>query len=182
MRSVRHGGRFWNATWMLGLAALVVVVVGSWANWPYAELPTGTVADYVVVKKSARVLELYRGTELMRSYPVSLGRAPRGPKQQAGDGRTPEGSYRLDYRKLDSAFYRALHISYPGKNDVAAAKIRGVDPGGLIMVHGMKNGLGWIGRAHRAIDWTDGCVAVTDREIDEIARVVPDGTPITIEP
>lgn len=182
MRNYRHEGRFGKATWMLGLAVLVVTIVGLWANWAYAALPTGTVADHVVVKKSARVLELYRGGELIRSYPVSLGRTPRGPKQQAGDGRTPEGPYRLDYRKLDSSFHRALHISYPGKDDVAAAIVRGVDPGRLIMVHGMKNGLGWIGRAHRAVDWTDGCVAVTDREIEEIVSVVPDGTPITIEP
>jgi murein L,D-transpeptidase YafK len=168
--------------WLFAITCFAIFIAAAWANWPFAALPAGTVADHVVVRKSARVLELYRGTTLIRSYSVSLGRTPRGPKQQAGDGRTPEGIYRLDYRRLDSSFHRALHISYPGQNDVAAAKSRGVDPGGLIMVHGMKNGLGWIGRAHRAVDWTDGCVAVTDGEIDEIASVVPDGTPITIEP
>ena len=167
---------------VLGLALLAIGGVLAWANWPLAVLPEDTAVDHVVVKKSARVLLLYRGPDLIRSYSVSLGRTPLGPKQRAGDGRTPEGSYRLDYRKLDSSFHRALHISYPDSKDVVAAKARGVDAGGLIMVHGMKNGLGWIGRAHRAIDWTDGCVAVTDREIDEIIRVVPDGTPITIEP
>jgi murein L,D-transpeptidase YafK len=155
MRNYRHGSRFGKATWILGQAVLVVAVVGLWANWPYAELPTGTVADHLVVKKSARVLELYRGAELIRRYPVSLGRTPRGPKQQAGDGR-PEGPYRLDYRKLDSSFHRALHISYPGKDDVAAARVRGVDPGGLIMVHGMKNGLGWMAvRTEPSIGPTD---------------------------
>jgi murein L,D-transpeptidase YafK len=167
--------------WLI-VSLLAVAVVAAWANWPFKALPAGTVADRVVVKKSARVLELYRGADVIRSYPVSLGGTPRGSKQQAGDGRTPEGAYRLDYRKLDSSFHRALHISYPDQNDIASARSRGVDPGGLIMVHGMKNRFGWIGRAHRAIDWTDGCVAVTDREIDEIVRVVPDGTPIAIEP
>lgn len=165
----RPGSSRRDDSWFVGKLALCGT-----ANW-YGRRP----CSGEEVCKSSR---LYRGGELIRSYPVSLGRTPRGPKQQAGDGRTPEGPYRLDYRKLDSSFHRALHISYPGKDDVAAAIVRGVDPGRLIMVHGMKNGLGWIGRAHRAVDWTDGCVAVTDREIEEIVSVVPDGTPITIEP
>jgi murein L,D-transpeptidase YafK len=165
--------------------ALAIVAFGGvliWANWPISALPEGATVDHVVVKKSARVLELYKGAELVRSYSVSLGRRPIGPKERTGDGRTPEGNYRLDYRKLESSFHRALHISYPDSKDVAAARAKALDAGGLIMVHGMKNGLGWIGRAHRAFDWTDGCVAVTDREIEEIIRVVPDGTPITILP
>jgi murein L,D-transpeptidase YafK len=163
-------------------ALLVVLVTTAWANWPLRALPDGTRADRLLGRKSARVLELYRGEELVRAYTVSLGRDPHGPKQSAGDGRTPEGEYRLDYRKADSSFHRALHISYPSSADLASAKSRGVEPGGLIMIHGMKNRFGWIGRAHRAIDWTDGCVAVTDSEIDEIWRVVPDGAPIKIEP
>lgn len=168
--------------WIPVLALLALGGVLAWSNWPLSALPDGMTVDRVVVRKSARVLELHKGDELVRSFPVSLGRTPIGAKEHAGDGRTPEGSYRLDYRKLDSSFHRALHISYPDLNDLAAARAKGVDPGGLIMIHGMKNGLGWIGRAHRAIDWTDGCVAVTDREIDEIIRVVPDGTLITILP
>lgn len=167
------------------IASLAIVALGgvlTWANWPTSTLPEGTAVDRVVVKKSARVLELYKGAQLVRSYPVSLGRRPIGAKEHMGDGRTPEGNYRLDYRKLDSSFHRALHISYPDLRDVAAARAKGADAGGLIMIHGMKNGLGWIGRIHRAIDCTDGCVAVTDREIEEIIRLVPDGTPISILP
>ncbi len=164
------------STCILAAAAL------AWANWPIAPLPDGIVADQVVVRKSARALDLFHGTELIRTYSVSLGRTPTGPKQQAGDGRTPEGTYRLDYRKADSSFHRALHISYPSPADVASATARGVGAGGLVMIHGMRNHFGWIGRGHRAIDWTDGCVAVTDREIEEIWRIVPDGTPITIQP
>jgi murein L,D-transpeptidase YafK len=161
-----------------GLAIAVV----AWLHWPEAALPVGARADLVVVDKSERRLELYSGSTLLKSYRVSLGRNPNGPKRQQGDGRTPEGEYRIDYRKPDSSFHKALHISYPGPADAADAKRRGVDPGGMIMVHGMKNGLGWLGRAHLALDWTNGCVAVTDREIEEIWRAVPDGTKIVLRP
>ncbi len=161
---------------------IVVSIASAWANWPRIPLPDGTRVDRVVVRKGARVLELFRGTELTRSYSVSLGRSPVGAKAQEGDGRTPEGDYRLDDRKLDSAFHRALHISYPRPSDQAAAEVRGVAPGGQVMIHGIKNGLGWLGRAHLAVDWTNGCIAVTNREIEEILRVVPDGTPIRIVP
>lgn len=145
-------------------------------------LPPDARADLVVVHKAARRLELYRAGVLLKSYAVSLGRHPTGAKRQQGDGRTPEGEYRLDYRKADSSFYRALHISYPGPADLAAARSQRIDPGGLVMLHGTKNGLGWLGRMHLALDWTDGCVAVTDREIDEIWRAVPDGTKIVLTP
>lgn len=164
--------------------AIAVVVVGllGWSQLGAAPLPEGTRADRVRVHKSARRLELYRGDELLRSYHIALGKHPTGNKQQEGDGRTPEGRYVLDYRKPDSSFHLALHISYPSPADVASAKARKVAPGGLIMVHGLRNDLGFLGRLHRLRDWTDGCIAVTNDEIDEIARVVPDGTPIDIEP
>jgi len=154
----------------------------AWSAYSPAPLPEGTRADRVVVKKAAHTLELYRGSELLRSYRVALGRGGQGPKQREGDGRTPEGRYTLDYRKADSSFHRALHISYPSPRDTAAAKAQGVEPGGLIMVHGIRNGLGFLGRLHALVDWTDGCVAVTNSEIDEISRVVSDGAPIIIEP
>jgi len=164
------------------LFVLVFVCVIGWVLWPEPALPVDAKADRVVVQKSARRLELYRGSELLKAYPVSLGRHPVGKKEQQGDGRTPEGEYRLDYRNANSSFYRALHISYPQADDVASARVRGADPGGLVMVHGIKNGLGWLGRLHRMVDWTDGCVAVTDREMDEIWRAVPDGTKIVLQP
>jgi len=134
------------------------------------------------VRKSARRLELYQGATLIRSYPIALGRVPLGPKQQEGDGRTPEGHYVLDYRNPRSAYHKALHVSYPSAADTAAAQSRGVSAGSLIMVHGVRNGLGFVGRLHRIFDWTDGCIAVTDAEIDEIWRSVADGTPIEILP
>ena len=168
----------------IGLVTLVLMVVSlaAWSAWPRPALSPDAKADLVVVQKSARRLELYRRGVLLKSYAVSLGRHPTGPMQQQGDGRTPEGEYRLDYRKADSSFHRALHISYPGPADIAVARALRVDPGGLVMVHGMKNGLGWIGRVHRAVDWTDGCVAVTNREMDELWRAVPDGTKIVLKP
>jgi murein L,D-transpeptidase YafK len=168
--------------WVVGVLLLGVAAVATWARAGEAPLPDGTRADRVLVRKSARTLDLYRGSTVLRSYRISLGRHPVGHKHQEGDGRTPEGHYVLDYRKADSAFHRALHISYPSPADAASAKARKVAPGGLIMVHGLRNDLGFLGRLHLMRDWTDGCIAVTNNEIDEIARVVPDGTPIEIEP
>jgi murein L,D-transpeptidase YafK len=127
-------------------------------------------------------MDLFRRGALLKSYVVSLGSNPVGPKWREGDGKTPEGEYRIDSRKADSSFHRALHISYPDAKDVAAAQARGVDPGGQVMIHGTKNGLSSRGRAQLPEDWTDGCVAVNDQEIDEIWRMVPDGTRIILEP
>jgi hypothetical protein len=168
----------------IGIVALglVIAALGAWSFWPRSALPQDAKADLVVVHKSAHRLELYRRNVLLESYTVSLGRHPNGPKQQQGDGKTPEGEYSLDYRKADSSFHRALHISYPGPADIAFARSHGIDPGGLVMIHGMRNGLGWIGRLHRLVDWTDGCVAVTDEEMDELWRAVPDGTKILLKP
>lgn len=167
---------------LLTAAALALVGGVVWGQWPRSPLPAGTRADRVVVRKSTRTLELYRGTELLRTYSVALGPNPLGHKRQEGDGRTPEGRYVLDYRNPNSAFHRSLHVSYPSPTDTAAARSRGVSPGGMIMVHGVKNGMGFIGRLHRLFDWTDGCIAVSDREMDEIWNAVADGTPIWIEP
>src|SRR5215469_18818142 len=104
----------------LGLIALVLAVTGlvAWSVWPTPALPQDTRADLVIVHKASHRLELYRRDVLLKSYAVSLGRHPTGPKRQQGDGRTPEGEYRLDYRKVDSSFYRALHISYPGPSEL----------------------------------------------------------------
>jgi len=167
---------------LLAAAALTIVGGVVWAQWPRQVLPAGTRADRVVVRKSARTLELYRGSELLRTYTIALGPTPQGHKQQEGDGRTPEGRYVLDYRNPGSSFHKSLHVSYPSAADTASARSRGVSPGGMIMVHGIKNGMGFIGRLHRLFDWTDGCIAVTDQEMEEIWHAVPDGTPILIEP
>lgn len=139
-------------------------------------------ADRVVVRKADRLLELYDGDELLKSYTVSLGRNPVGDKQQQGDARTPEGKYMLDWRNARSQFHRSLHISYPNAEDRASARKRGVAPGGDIFLHGSPNGLAGSEELLAGMDWTDGCIAVTNREIEEIWRAVADGTPITILP
>jgi len=145
-------------------------------------LPSGTTADRIVVEKSKRTLSLYRAGKLLKSYKIALGKNPVGPKQREGDSRTPEGRYVIDFRKADSKFHRALHISYPNAEERRRARERGVQPGGAIMIHGLPNGTGAIGAAHRLRDWTDGCIAVTNEEIEEIWRVVPNGTAIVIRP
>ena len=141
-----------------------------------------TKADVILVEKSARRLTLFYAGRKLKEYRVALGFSPVGPKQHEGDGRTPEGNYTIDFHKSDSAFHRALHISYPDAADSARAAEAGVAPGEDIMIHGLPNGFSALGPAHRLRDWTAGCIAVTDSEIDEIWASVADGTPIEIRP
>ncbi len=145
-------------------------------------LPANARSDKVVVLKARRELQLWQAGNLLKTYKVALGGEPVGAKQQEGDHKTPEGTYKLDWRSEKSRFYKAIHISYPNAEDRARAKKRGVNPGGALMLHGLPNGLGHLGKAHLLRDWTDGCVAVTNEELDEIWRAVPDGTPIEIKP
>ncbi|RVD56392.1 hypothetical protein EN828_04255 [Mesorhizobium sp. M2D.F.Ca.ET.185.01.1.1] len=136
--------------------------------------------DLVRVEKSQRQLQLISGDKVLRSYGIALGGAPLGQKQREGDERTPEGRYVLDWRNPNSVAHRSIHISYPNADDAAAARSRGVDPGGFIMIHGQPNGFGWLGRLLQMVDWTDGCIAVTNSDMDEIWTMVADGTPIEI--
>jgi len=138
--------------------------------------------DQVIVYKHERRLVLLAHGKELRSYHVALGGEPSGPKIQQGDHRTPEGSYALDSRNSNSRFYKAFHISYPGPKDVASAKKLGVTPGGDIMLHGLPKEYAWVGKAQALHDWTDGCIAVSNDEMDEIWRLVRVGTPIEIKP
>jgi murein L,D-transpeptidase YafK len=139
-------------------------------------------ADHVVVEKAARKLTLYRDGVALKSYRVALGFSPKGPKERQGDGRTPEGRYVIDRRNAQSQFHLSLHISYPDARDRARAAEAGVDPGGDIFIHGLPSGLGYLGAAFNLRDWTLGCIAVTNPEIEEIWAAVPNGTPIEIKP
>lgn len=139
-------------------------------------------ADRVVVYKERRVLQLFQGERLLREFPIALGGNPVGHKVQEGDRRTPEGRYVLDWRNDASSFYRSMHVSYPAPGDLQAAAARGVDPGGMIMVHGQPNYLGWLAFLTQKFDWTDGCIAVTNAEMDEIWDMVPNNTAIEINP
>ncbi len=135
-----------------------------------------------MVEKKSRTLTLMSHGTVLKSYKVALGQNPVGRKQLQGDHKTPEGIYVLDRRNERSRYYRSIHISYPSAGDRDQAAKLGGDPGGDIMVHGLPNGFGWLGAAHRKTDWTDGCIAVTDSEMDEIWKLVPDGTVIEIRP
>lgn len=136
--------------------------------------------DKVLVLKSRRLLILLKGDETVRQYRIALGANPVGPKEQEGDERTPEGVYVLDWRNSDSKYYKSIHISYPSEDDVARAEARGASPGGYVMLHGLPEKMEWMGSLHRLFDWTDGCIAVTNAEMDEIWELVSDGTLIEI--
>jgi murein L,D-transpeptidase YafK len=139
-------------------------------------------ADHVIVVKSQRNLTLLSQGRVLRTYKVALGGTPVGAKEEQGDHKTPEGHYILDRRNAKSRFYKSIHVSYPNEQDRQRAAQRGVSAGGDIMIHGLPNGFGWLGAAHRTLDWTDGCVAVANAEMDEIWELVPDGTVIEIQP
>jgi murein L,D-transpeptidase YafK len=143
--------------------------------------PSITHADRIVVEKSLHTMTLYSRGQVLRIYRVSLGRGHGDAKQREGDHETPEGSYTIDARNAHSRFHKALHISYPNTADKTRAAKANVSPGGDIMIHGIENGLGWIGSLQRRIDWTDGCIALTDEQMDEVWTLVPSGTPIEIK-
>jgi murein L,D-transpeptidase YafK len=165
---------------LLFIIAILILTVGCSAE--SEETLAGAVADRVVVMKKEHTLTLMSQARVLKTYNIALGRDPEGPKVRQGDHRTPEGIYLLDRRNLNSRFHRSIHISYPESKDRAEAARLGFAPGGDIMIHGLPNGLGWLGSWHRRMDWTDGCIAVTNEEMDEIWRAVPDGTPIEINP
>ncbi len=138
--------------------------------------------DRILIEMGCRRLTLFCDGKPIKKFKVALGFEPEGKKTMEGDGKTPEGCYVIDYRNESSKFYRSLHISYPNEDDRRQAAESGVSPGRDIMIHGLKNDFAWIGKRHLARDWTNGCVAVTNREMDEIWRLVPVGTKVEIVP
>lgn len=142
----------------------------------------GEKADLVLVEKGRHLLSLYKSGKLLASFRVSFGGDPVGPKQKEGDGKTPEGRYVLDYRRTDSGYYKAFHVSYPDAKDRERAKQAGVSPGGAIMIHGQKNGWGWASAVTQKFDWTKGCIAVSNRDMNALWQAVDAGTPIEIRP
>ena len=139
-------------------------------------------ATSILVEKQARRMTLLRHGTALKTYDISLGGDPVGHKQQEGDSRTPEGRYVIDFKNDRSRFHLSMRVSYPNAADRESARKRGVPPGSDIMIHGLPNGLGWLGRWQLARDWTDGCIAVTNSEVEEIWSVVDVGTPIEIKP
>ena len=139
-------------------------------------------ADKILIVKSTRTMTIYSGNKVLRTYKVALGTVPTGPKRVEGDHKTPEGIYTIDAKNPQSQFHLSLHISYPDAADRERARKLGARPGGAIMIHGLPPRFAYLGALHRKVDWTDGCVAVTNAEIEEIWKLVPVGTRVEIRP
>jgi murein L,D-transpeptidase YafK len=152
------------------------------AGLPCASATNTTQADKIVIVKSTRTLTLLNGDKVLKTYKVALGTVPVGPKRMEGDHKTPEGNYVIDAKNSQSQFHRSLHISYPSVADQQRARKLGARPGGAIMIHGLAKPFAYLGPLHRQTDWTDGCVAVTNAEIEEIWKLVPVGTKVEIRP
>ena len=179
---------------LVGLAASLAIPVGDSSlvaatagtptvkRTPVTGVRSHIIADSIVVEKEKRTLTLFQAGIPVRTYRIALGGQPVGDKVKRGDGKTPEGLYRVDYKNDQSKYHLALHISYPDAAHVQQAKKLGVSPGGDIMVHGLPPVYKSVGAAQAEVDWTEGCIAVTDAEIDEIFSAVPRGVPIQIKP
>ena len=163
----------------LWIVAGIILLVG--AAFP-AAASNAPQADKIVIVKSTHTLTLLSGDKTLKTYKVALGTAPVGPKRVEGDHKTPEGNYVIDSKNPQSRFHLALHISYPNTADQQTARKLGARPGGAIMIHGLAKPFASLGALHRQSDWTDGCVAVTNAEIEEIWRLVPVGTRVEIRP
>ena len=139
-------------------------------------------ADKILIMKEKRKIYLYNNSVQIKEYDMSLGFEPVGHKEREGDGKTPEGIYKISGRNPKSSYHLSLRISYPNEQDRENARKLGVSPGGDIMIHGLPNKIPFIGKAHLLSDWTLGCIAVTNEEIREIWDLVPDGTVVEIKP
>jgi murein L,D-transpeptidase YafK len=161
------------------LASAVSAQTPPQADWEKYATPK---ADRIVVYKAERRLELHRGSTVLRTYHIALGRHPVGPKLERGDGKTPEGTYFIDRRNMASEYHLSMHLSYPGPADVKRAAARNIDPGGNILIHGEPNILNHEGKARLLKDWTAGCIALSNTDVDEIWRLVDDGIAVDIYP
>jgi murein L,D-transpeptidase YafK len=150
--------------------------------WPEKKLTTNTKINKLIVLKSKRELLAYANGQLVKTYSISLGRNPSGDKEFEGDKKTPEGLYYINNKNQNSGYHKNLGISYPNNYDIKYAKSIGKPAGGDIKIHGLRNGVGFIGKLHRWFDWTLGCIALTNDEVDELYQAVEIGTPIEINP
>lgn len=157
---------------------LIALVIFGIYGLAYAE----PFADLVRVSKAEHKLQVISAGKVLFEFQVALGGNPIGHKTQEGDGKTPEGAYILDYKKPDSAFHKAIHISYPNANDISSAKARGVNPGGQVMIHGQRNNFGWLSFVSQRFDWTNGCIALHDNDMDTLWSLIREGTKVEILP
>jgi murein L,D-transpeptidase YafK len=167
----------------LAYAVLALACLGSavgCSTTPSAD-SSGRKADRIVITKSQHIMTLFADGKALKTYKVALGRST-GAKQRQGDHKTPVGQYVIDQKNSQSRFHLALHVSYPNADDIKRAREAKADPGGLIMIHGIPDRFGWLGSLQNKLDWTDGCIAVTNPEIEEVWKLVPVGTPVEIQP
>ena len=165
--------------WLFALLCLTIVMTGHAST---TATLSGKTIDKVLVVKSERKLHLISRGDTLKSYRISLGKQPDGAKQREGDLRTPEGFYWIDWRKTSDRFNLAMHISYPNISDAARARREGVKPGSMIMIHGTPDSDEYPEQWFHTLDWTDGCVAMRNRDMREVWNLVPDGTMIEIRP
>jgi murein L,D-transpeptidase YafK len=164
---------------------IVSILLLAWMSFAVASQLVAQAAsqvDRIVIEKHKRTLALMAGAKILKTYKVALGGQPVGAKDRQGDHKTPEGIYSVDAKNPNSQFYKALHVSYPNQADRANARKLGVSPGGDVEIHGLGSKWGWLGAKHRLTDWTDGCIALTNEEIEEIYPLIKVGTPIEIRP
>ena len=165
---------------MKKLILLLVTIISLTSFFPSDSVKNSV--NKILVIKHKRKLYLYHNDEVVKKYSISLGKQPIGHKEFEGDMKTPEGIYKIDSKSLTSSYHKNLGISYPNKKDKAYAKKIGKSPGGQIKIHGLPNNKKWLGKLHLLKDWTYGCIAVTNKEIDEIFSLVSIGTVIEIRP
>ncbi len=163
-------------------AALLFLSLTLYYFYPEQKLPAGTPIDRLVVFKSKRQLLAYSGGQLIKIYKIALGKQPIGKKECKDDNKTPEGIYIINDKNPNSNFHKNLGISYPKNEDILNSKRKGKPAGGDVKIHGLHNMAGFIGKLHRWVDWTAGCIAVTNDEIDELYNAVKVGTKIEINP
>jgi murein L,D-transpeptidase YafK len=171
---------FYSRRKLLRFASVIALAGMSAGIAPRSAAQTASKIDRIVIEKSKRTLSLMDGTKTLKTYKVALGGQPVGPKDRQGDHKTPEGIYSVDAKNPNSQFYKALHISYANQADRANARKLGVSPGGDVEIHGLGSKWEWLGAKHRLTDWTDGCIALTNEEIDEIYPLIKVGTPIPV--
>ena len=166
---------------MIYILLTIFLVITVYYFYPEAKLPKGKIIDKIEVYKSKRKMLVYSEGKLLKTYKIALGRNPIGHKEFEGDFKTPEGIYEINAKNPNSGYHKNLGVSYPNEKDIAHAKSLGKSPGGHIKIHGIRNGSGFISKFQRWKDWTAGCIALTNEEVDELYEVVKIGTKIEIK-
>ena len=169
---------FKNLILFFFIAVLVVLTIYYFS--PIQKIPGNVIIDKIIISKADHKLITYSKGQMIVTYKIAIGKNPIGEKEYEGDGKTPEGMYTINDKNAESEFHKNLGISYPAAKDILQAQQSGKPAGGSIKIHGLKNGNGYIGKFQRWIDWTNGCIALTNQEIDELYSHTKIGTPVEI--